>query len=246
MPRILLAEDDPVSRAFLVESLQGCRIEVIAVGAGDDALAAARRERFDLLILDHRLPGWDGDRVLTMLRADASAASQSVAAIATTADPDPDVHARLRDACFAYVLVKPMDAASLRETLCGLGVIVASLPLDNDAGLAASGSAEALRALRGLFAAELSTLDIELETLRRDPVALSQRLHRLRAACGFCGAKALDDAAAALTGTLRSGDQTRIVEATIAFRSSLTVTRTALCKQGAGRLAACASALRRE
>lgn len=234
MPRTLLAEDDPVSRAFLVESLQGCRIEVIAVGSGDDAIAAARRERFDLLILDHRLPGLDGDRVLTMLRADAGAESRLVLALATTADPDPGVHARLRDAGFAHVLVKPMDAASLRETLRGLGVIVAPSPLDNDAGLAASGSAEALRALRRLLAAELSTLDIELETLRRDPIALGQRLHRLRAACGFCGAKALDGAAAALTDALRSGDATRIAEATTAFRSNLTVTRTVLSNQGSG------------
>lgn len=228
MPRILLAEDDPVSRMFLLETLRDIGLAVAAVGDGNAALAAARSECFDLLILDHRLPGMDGDRVLMMLRAKENAASRLATALATTADPDPDVHALLRGAGFACVQVKPLDAASLGQTLRGLGIVAAADALDHAAGLSASGSAGALRALRELFVRELVELDDELECLSRDPLALDERLHRLRAACGFCGATTLADAATKLADAVRASDGEHMAKMLDAFRRCAAMTQSAL------------------
>src|SRR5690348_9524062 len=188
--RILLAEDDPVSLAFLAEALRGLGLHVTTVADGDAALVAARTRRFDVLMLDHHLPHLDGDAALRILRADASAASCTAPAIATTADPDPAIHARLRDAGFARVLVKPLDAASLRKGLDALGIAFlpassASVPaLDDGDGLQASGSLQALSTLRGLLARELDVLADEWSGLRGDAAAMARCLHRLRAACG--------------------------------------------------------------
>lgn len=229
--RILLAEDDPVGRAFLLEALRGLGVDATAVGDGEAALDAARREHFDLLILDHHLPGLNGDRVLTVLRADAQAVSQRSITIATTADPDPSIHDMLRAAGFARVLVKPLNATTLHNALHEIGILDTKPPLDNDAGLAASGSVDALRALRELFARDLATLGDELDALRRDPAAFGDRLHRLRAACGFCGAVALGDSTAALADAVRSSDQARIAGRLDAFRLCLNATRAALQSQ---------------
>ncbi|MGH8155688.1 MAG: response regulator, partial [Rhodanobacteraceae bacterium] len=67
--RVLLAEDDPVSRAFLEDAIRACGGEPEACADGVSALQRARAERWDLLILDHRLPGLDGDKILAALRA---------------------------------------------------------------------------------------------------------------------------------------------------------------------------------
>lgn len=232
--RILLAEDDPVSLAFLAEALGGLGLGVEAVADGEAALIAARARRFDALMLDHHLPGLDGDAVLRALRADAGAASRATTAIATTADPDPAAHARLHEAGFARVLVKPLDAASLRVALGTLGIACAPAApgpdpaLDDDAGLLASGSLQALAALRDLLMQELDALANEWDRLRDDATALAARLHRLRAACGFCGARALQSAAERLADALRGAEPTRIEQSRVEFRRALAWTREAL------------------
>ncbi|MEO7149295.1 MAG: response regulator [Rhodanobacteraceae bacterium] len=231
MPQILLAADDPISRAFLLEALRGFGVAVTAVVDGNATLDAARHERFDLLILDHRLPGLDGDRVLATLRTDGNALSRETIAIATTADPDSQIHQMLRDTGFSRVLVKPFETPVLRETLRELGIGFASSSLDGVAGVAASRSVEALRALRELFARELATLDGELDSLRRDPAALGERLHRLRAACGFCGAVALGEAAAILTNASQSGDAALVADTLDRFHQNLVVARAVLQKE---------------
>jgi CheY-like chemotaxis protein len=56
---VLLAEDDPDVRAYLVDALKhGARCAVVDVGTGDDALALLHRgARFDLLFTDVRMLG---------------------------------------------------------------------------------------------------------------------------------------------------------------------------------------------
>lgn len=229
--RILLAEDDPVSRAFLVETLRqsGCSVE--AVEDGETALAAARERRFDLLIFDRSLPGLRGDQALRALRPDANAVSRDAPAIATTAEPDTEIHSALRNAGFCRVLIKPLSAESLQEALRESGI--ASAILDDAAGLAASGSAEILSALRGLFAAELEMLDRDFDAACRDHAALRERLHRLRASCGFCGARSLQTAAAELSDALQHGESERIANRNEAFRNALAATRALLNQDSA-------------
>ncbi len=48
-----------------------------------------------------------------------------------------------------------------------------------------------MRALRSLLREELLLLQQELDTLSLDRANFSDRLHRLRSSCGFCGAGAL-------------------------------------------------------
>jgi len=103
----------------------------------------------------------------------------------------------LRD--FLADAILPTDATARAE---------ASAPeqlLDDAAALAAiGGDRDALRALRTMFARELDTLARELETEVAGPTAdMSERLHRLRASCGFCGATAVGTAAWRLENALR-------------------------------------------
>ena len=236
LPHILLAEDDPVSRAFLTETLRQLGCAVLPVADGAEALDAARSERFDLLVLDRSLPRMAGDQVLLALREDATAASRDAPAIAATANPEAAIHAQLRAAGFVDVLVKPLAAASLRMALAGFGLPAgtsATGVLDDGAGLAASGNAATLAALRGLFAAELQALQGEFEELRLDHDALRGRLHRLRAACGFCGAMALQRASVDLSHALQAAEQERIVDCGEAFRQTLATTLRALRQNAA-------------
>jgi len=67
--RILIAEDEARIVSFLEKGLQASGYTTMAVATGPDALALARDDSFDLLILDLGLPDLDGHEVLRGIRA---------------------------------------------------------------------------------------------------------------------------------------------------------------------------------
>jgi DNA-binding response OmpR family regulator len=67
--RILIAEDEERLTSFLEKGLRANGFATTSVGDGPTALALARDEDFDLLILDLGLPGLDGIAVLRTMRA---------------------------------------------------------------------------------------------------------------------------------------------------------------------------------
>ena len=60
--RILIAEDERNLVAFLEKGLRAAGYVTTAVGDGPSAIALARDEDFELLILDLGLPGWTAPR----------------------------------------------------------------------------------------------------------------------------------------------------------------------------------------
>jgi HPt (histidine-containing phosphotransfer) domain-containing protein len=110
----------------------------------------------------------------------------------------------LRAAGFAEVLAKPIAVAALRAALAR------HLPAAtvSDGGVARTDRGQALRAVGGnratadalceLFLRELDDLPRELEQIMQcgDHAALRDRLHRLDASAGFCGAPAVVQATA--------------------------------------------------
>lgn len=66
--RVLVVEDDPPTAGAVVRALKRADYEVELAADGQLALAALGRERFDLVILDLRLPRVDGLDVLEALR----------------------------------------------------------------------------------------------------------------------------------------------------------------------------------
>ncbi|MGA8051036.1 MAG: response regulator transcription factor [Burkholderiales bacterium] len=67
--RILIVEDDPVLVSGLTRILESEGYAVDSVRSGEQAVLAAKQERFDLVILDVGLPGIDGFEALRRLRA---------------------------------------------------------------------------------------------------------------------------------------------------------------------------------
>ena len=206
MPRVLVADDNPLSLRFFAEALTAYGCACTTAADGNEAVACAQGAVFDLLLLDMRMPRLDGAAALAQVR-EQPGPSQQAPALATTADPDDATHAALRAAGFAQVLLKPITVDSLRAALdrhLPSGVS-ADVRLDEEQALkAAGGNASIVAALRGLLAAELDALPAELAAFgaQRDAAALRDRLHRLDASAGFCGVPLLTQAAAGLRAAL--------------------------------------------
>ena len=70
MPRILVVEDDAHIRDLIVLHLGLEGLESVAIGDGQEALARAGTNGFDLIILDLMLPGVDGVSICRAIRRD--------------------------------------------------------------------------------------------------------------------------------------------------------------------------------
>src|SRR5688572_30289570 len=116
LPRVLLVEDDPVSRAFLTASIHALPAAVDAADSMAAALALAATNRYDAWLFDANLPDGSGVELLERLRIRDS----STPALAHTAAPDAEIGESLRAAGFAQVLVKPLPALAVQKALRAL------------------------------------------------------------------------------------------------------------------------------
>lgn len=71
-PRVLLVEDDPATARALGAGLARAGLRVRAAGSGREAVALARSEPPDVILLDLGLPDMGGDEVLRRLRAQST------------------------------------------------------------------------------------------------------------------------------------------------------------------------------
>jgi DNA-binding response OmpR family regulator len=69
-PRLLVAEDEPLTARFLISSLEAGGFEVTHAATGADAMAAFAERRFDAAVLDINMPEADGFDVLEHVRKD--------------------------------------------------------------------------------------------------------------------------------------------------------------------------------
>jgi len=229
--RVLVADDDASSRLFLAEALRSLGLEADACHDGPSAIAMARRQVFDLLLLDCRMPGAGAEEVLTTLRNDPQARSTDCTAVATSAEMSLTERQRLLAAEFSEVLQKPCNLADLRRILALVLAGANTAPLLDDAlALATMGDTEVVKAMRVLLRVELAALYQDLDELLEDTATLAERLHRLRSSCGFCGAAALGAQATVLQRHLKLGHRGSLAPLS-RFRRSLLSTIEALGRE---------------
>jgi len=111
--RVLLAEDNPVG-ALLARTLlrrEGCVVETAATG--DEAVAALKRARYDLVFMDMRMPGMDGPAAARVIRA----LGDRTPIVALTANAFAEDRKACLEAGMDDHLVKPLEPDALRSAL---------------------------------------------------------------------------------------------------------------------------------
>lgn len=210
LPRLLLVEDDAVSRQFLVEALRTLPADVDAADSIAQACAFVTQHAYALWLVDAHLPDGDGVACLARLRM----CDAATPAVAITADRWRREFDRLEAGGFIEILQKPIAIPALQANvrrLVGLGAqTIADAPMprggkqpvwDAEQALAAvAGDRAAWMALGRLFLEELPQQRAQLRQSRDSAEVSSMHdlLHRLTASCGFVGAARLAAAVRAL------------------------------------------------
>jgi len=117
--RVLLVEDNDVYRSTLTLLLHGRDgIEVVGeVANGRDVAAAVADHAPDVVVMDYRLPGLQGDEATAALRE----TSPGVAVVCLTAEATPDERARVLAAGASDLLEKGCSTAEIVEAIRSAG-----------------------------------------------------------------------------------------------------------------------------
>lgn len=118
--RVLLVEDVELNRVLIADKLRAYGHEVVTAEDGQEAVALAARERFDVVLMDVRMPGMDGVEATRQIRKLPPPAG-AVPVLALSANVLPEEQARYLAAGMNGTLTKPIDWPQLFAALATLG-----------------------------------------------------------------------------------------------------------------------------
>ncbi|MCR4907873.1 MAG: response regulator [Lachnospiraceae bacterium] len=114
----ILAVDDNNSNLKIVKLfLKRVGIVPDTCDSGRKAIALCKSRRYDLIILDHRMPELDGLETLRIIRSDEGSANKETPAVVLTANAVAGSRQIYMEAGFADYLTKPIDSALLEKTV---------------------------------------------------------------------------------------------------------------------------------
>jgi DNA-binding response OmpR family regulator len=113
--RVLICDDDPLLRELVEFRLRAKGYEVIKAADGAEALAKARSERPDVMVLDAMMPKSDGFEVLARMKGDLHL-SETPVIMLTARKSEKDIASALEKGADDY-LVKPFVPEDLLARL---------------------------------------------------------------------------------------------------------------------------------
>ena len=109
--RVLVTDDEPVTRLLLKGLLRREGFDVLEASTGQQAIDIAMRERPDLLIIDLNMPEMNGYEAIGRLRTDAE--MEALPILVLTADESAGVERRVLELGADDYIVKPFDPGIL-------------------------------------------------------------------------------------------------------------------------------------
>lgn len=113
--RALVVDDNPLNSRLAAALLKRLGWDTEVAGDGVEGLALLERERFDLVLLDLRMPRLGGEEVCRRIREELGLRELPV--VAYTAHSMPEEKARILALGFSGLLIKPISFDDMRA-LC--------------------------------------------------------------------------------------------------------------------------------
>lgn len=116
--KILVVDDSPTDRQFLLETLAKQGYQVVTAESGEEAIAKAKSEGPDLILMDVVMPGLNGYQATRSITRDDSTKDIPVI-MCTSKGAETDKIWGMRQGAIDY-LVKPIDPAQLLSKIAGI------------------------------------------------------------------------------------------------------------------------------
>lgn len=224
--RILIVDDMPVNRTILSSMLTTMGVICDLAQSGQECLDLCGKNVYDLILLDHRMPGLDGVETLTRLKEIFRQTGVETPVICHTTDEGKNYINLYKAAGFADVLIKPADPGKMMvmlmkylpdggfnlpddddrkkhtdQELASLPVWLKSVPqLDLRSGIEHCDTAEGYLDTLSVFTRSIEEKASDIEKYEQDenwPMYLL-RVHSLKSVALLIGAESVADKAADL------------------------------------------------
>ncbi len=209
---ILVADDSATNRMLYRELLEDAGFRVVTVADGEEALAARRGEKPDLMILDVRMPKIAGDEVCRRVKAEPGSAFSPV--ILVTAYDERGSRSRAIEAHADDLLISPVHRSELVarvRSLLRLRVYHDDLVRHENVVLSLSAALEAKDAYTKGHSQRVGELSFRLALELGEPPEIAERL-RLGGLLHDIGKVAVPEALLHKPGRLEKHEFAQIME----------------------------------
>jgi len=111
MVHVMVVDDSPTDKAYLKQMLERAGFQVLEAGSGQDAVAMARSQQPDCIVMDVVMPGMNGFQATRTLSKDPLTASIPVLVVSSKSQETDRLWA-LRQGAKEYI-VKPVNEVDL-------------------------------------------------------------------------------------------------------------------------------------
>ncbi|MBR4718783.1 MAG: response regulator [Lachnospiraceae bacterium] len=115
--RILVVDDTSVNLSVIRKLLKKTKISIDTAGSGEEALRLVREHEYDVIFLDHLMPGMDGPETLKRMHELEDNLSAGAPVIALTANAVTGAKDEYISSGFKDYLSKPIDIKELEDIL---------------------------------------------------------------------------------------------------------------------------------
>ena len=114
---ILIVDDTRMNLTVAVGLLKKTQIEIDTAASGVEAIELSKTIKYDLILMDQRMPGMDGTETMNCIKAQEKGANNDTPFICLTADAVSGARNRYLSEGFTDYLTKPIDSKALEAML---------------------------------------------------------------------------------------------------------------------------------
>lgn len=115
--RVLVVDDNLINRKVITGFLKKYRFELSEAASGPEAISLVKEKRFDLIFMDHMMPGMDGVEAADIIRRECGENGAKAIIIALTANAMEGAREKFLQQGFQDYIAKPIDKELLNEVL---------------------------------------------------------------------------------------------------------------------------------
>ena len=239
--RILVVDDTVMNLTVVKGLLKQTQIQIYTAESGYECLHLVTKHKYDIIFLDHRMPGIDGIETLQKMKVLPHNLNKETPVISLTANAVSGARAEYMKAGFQDYLTKPINAPALETMLIKYlpkeKVVISKETIESEQAAAEKAVPEWLKQVEGIdvfagithcggvelylealtvFAQSVSTGSKEIENFfeNEDWKNYTTKVHALKSSAKVVGAQELSDRAKRLEDAGNSGYINEIKECT--------------------------------
>ena len=229
--RVLMVDDNYMNLVVFKSLIKQTGVRVDVAGSGDEGIGMTRDTMYDMIFLDHMMPGKDGIETLQEIKADTGNPNIDTPMICLTANAISGAREKYMEAGFDDYLTKPIDPDKLEEMMLEFlppEMIIlredgeesdpeslpeefknlAGSPIDVETGLKNSGTVDSYKGLLKIFHESVDGMAEEIKRLydAKDIQNYTIKVHALKSSARIIGANEFGEEAQRLEDAGKSGD----------------------------------------